>query len=216
VADADLVAAQRAIIMDPHDPAVIASAKANGVPQAMIDAAQRSPVYRFVKEWKLALPLHPEFRTLPMLFYVPPMLPIQALVNDGRVEVTQGNEDPSNYFGTLEQARLPLRYMARLFAAGNEEEVAAVYRKLLAVRIYRRAQNVPGEISRDVAQALRLAGITAEEAEAIFELTAKPTFDERFVVPPLAREENIESVVDPFTHKTEAGFGFRRDAKRGQ
>src|SRR5690606_4051820 len=95
--------------------------------------SQRSPVYRFVKEWKLALPLHPEFRTLPMLFYVPPMLPIQAMVNDGLAEVTQGNTDSSTYFGTLEQARLPLRYMARLFAAGNEEEVARVYRKLIAV-----------------------------------------------------------------------------------
>jgi nitrate reductase beta subunit len=151
-----------------------------------------------------------------MLFYVPPMLPIQALVNDGRVEATQGNEDPSTYFGTLEQARLPLRYMARLFAAGNEAEVAAVYRKLLAVRIYRRAQNVSEGTAHEVGQALRLAGITAEQAQAIFELTARPTFDERFVVPPLAREENIESVVDPFTHKAEAGFGFRRDARRGQ
>jgi nitrate reductase beta subunit len=67
-----------------------------------------------------------------------------------------------------------------------------------------------------VQQVLDAAGIAAEEAQAIFELTAKPTFDERFVVPPLAREVNIESVMDPFTHKAEAGFGFRRDAKRGQ
>ena len=214
--DADLVQAQRAIIMDPHDPAVIAAAKGSGVPDAMIDAAQQSPVYKFVKEWKLALPLHAEFRTLPMLFYVPPMLPIQAAVKDGRLDVTQGNEDTSNYFGTLEQARLPLRYMARLFAAGNEGEVAAVYRKLIAVRIFRRAHNASGELSEDVQQVLDAAGITADEAQAIFELTAKPTFDERFVVPPLAREVNIESVIDPFTHKAEAGFGFRRDAKRGQ
>jgi nitrate reductase beta subunit len=216
VESADLVGAQRAIIMDPHDPAVMAAAQANGVPQAMIDAAQKSPVYKFVKQWKLALPLHPEFRTLPMLFYVPPMLPIQAMVSDGHIEVTQGNEDSSNYFGTLEQARLPLRYMARLFAAGNEDEVARVYRKLIAVRIYRRAHNASGELDGEVQQALDAAGITAEEAQAIFELTAKPTFDERFVVPPLAREVSIEAVIDPFTHKTEAGFGFRRDAKRGQ
>jgi nitrate reductase beta subunit len=216
VDDADLVQAQRAIIMDPHDPKVIKAAKANGVPDAMIQAAQQSPVYKFVKEWKLALPLHAEFRTLPMLFYVPPMLPIQAAVSDGRIEVTQGNEDTSDYFGTLEQARLPLRYMARLFAAGNEKEVAAVYRKLIAVRVFRRAQNASGEVNADVQQVLDAAGIAAEEAQAIFELTAKPTFDERFVVPPLAREVNIESVMDPFTHKAEAGFGFRRDAKRGQ
>ncbi len=216
VEDRDLVEAQRAIIVDPFDPAVIASARANGVPDAMIEAAQNSPVYQFVKAWKLALPLHPEFRTLPMLFYVPPMLPIQALANEGRIEVTRGNGDEIDYFGTLEQARLPLRYMARLFSAGNEDEVAAVYRKLIAVRVYRRAQNASGELDDSARQALKAAGLTADEAQAIYELTAKPTFEQRFVIPPLAREVNIETIKDPFTHKTEAGFGFRREAKRGQ
>ncbi len=215
VEDADLVEAQRAIIQDPFDPAVIAAAKANGVPDAMIDAAQKSPVYKFVKEWGLALPLHPEFRTLPMLFYVPPMLPIQALVTEHGVGQAHDESGAAPFFAALEQARLPLRYMARLFSAGNEDEVAAVYRKLIAVRVYRRAQNTTGALDDEARAALDGAGLTAEVAQAIFELTAKPTFDKRFVVPPLAREVNIESMVDPFTHKTEAGFGFRRDAKRG-
>jgi nitrate reductase beta subunit len=217
VNDADLVQAQRAIIMDPHDPAVIASAKANGVPDAMIEAAQNSPVYKFVKEWQLALPLHAEFRTLPMLFYVPPMLPIQAAATDGGIDVTQGSDETTRYFGSLEQARLPLKYMARLFSAGNEAEIAAVYRKLIAVRLYRRGQNAEaGMVDRDVQRVLDAAGITADDAQAIFELTAKPSMEDRFVIPPLAREVNIESMKDPFTHKAEAGFGFRREAKRGQ
>jgi nitrate reductase beta subunit len=29
-------------------------------------------------DWKLALPLHPEYRTLPMVWYVPPLSPIQV------------------------------------------------------------------------------------------------------------------------------------------
>ena len=98
----------------------------------------------------------------------------------------------------------------------GEDEIAAVYRKLIAVRVYRRAQNTTGTVDAEAQAALDEAGLTAEVAQAIFELTAKPTFDERFVVPPLAREVNLESMVDPFSHKTEAGFGFRRDAKRGQ
>ena len=216
VEDADLVQAQRTIIQDPFDPAVIAAAKADGVPDAMIEAAQKSPVYRFVKEWGLALPLHPEFRTLPMLFYVPPMLPIQALVTGRGVAQAQDESGAAPFFAALEQARLPLRYMARLFSAGNEEEVAAVYRKLIAVRVYRRAQSTAGELDAEAQAALDGAGLTAEVAQAIFELTARPTFDERFVVPPLAREVTIEAMMDPFTHKTEAGFGFRRDARRGQ
>ena len=48
-----------------------------------IEAAQKSPVYQFVKKWGIALPLHPEFRTLPMLFYVPPLGPVLAKVENG-------------------------------------------------------------------------------------------------------------------------------------
>ena len=68
-----LVQAQRNIIMDPFDPEVIASARRHGVRISKITAAQQSPVFQFVKKWGIALPLHPEFRTLPMLFYVPPL-----------------------------------------------------------------------------------------------------------------------------------------------
>ncbi len=88
VADEDLVEAQRGMIKDPFDPEVIAAAKANGLSDAQIVAAQESPVYKFVMQWKLALPLHPEFRTLPMLFYVPPMLPVIAEVKNGSYDVS--------------------------------------------------------------------------------------------------------------------------------
>ncbi len=52
-----LVQAQRDVIKDPFDPEVIAAAKASGIPDSKIDAAQKSPVYQFVNKWKLALPL---------------------------------------------------------------------------------------------------------------------------------------------------------------
>ena len=51
-----------------------------------------------------------------------------------------------DFFSTLEQARLPMQYLAGLFAGGNEEEVKAVYQKLIAVRIQRRHISV-GDIS---------------------------------------------------------------------
>ena len=73
------------MIKDPFDPEVIAAAKASGIPDSKIDAAQKSPVYQFVNKWKLALPLHPEFRTLPMLFYVPPLGPVARQNRQRRV-----------------------------------------------------------------------------------------------------------------------------------
>ncbi len=216
VPDAELVAAHRAMIQDPFDPAVIAAARANGVSDAMIDAAQKSPVYKFVKVWQLALPLHAEFRTLPMLFYVPPMLPVMAAVRDGRYEIPgAGAAGLAPMLTSLERARVPLRYLARLFSAGNEEIVAAVYRKLIAGRVYMRSLRVNDVSAAEVHEALRQGQTTAEEAEAIFRLTALPTFEERFVLPPLAREQAIEPVMDPFTRKAEGGFGFRKGPERG-
>lgn len=109
---------------------------------------------------------------------------------------------------------MPLRYMASLFAAGNDAIVEAVYRKLIAVRIVKRAETVKDYPAEEVEQALASGRTTPEEVEAIFRLTALPSFDERFVVPPLAREQAIEQTLDPYTHKPAAGFGFREAPER--
>ncbi len=216
VPERELVDRHREIIQDPFDPRIIDAAKASGVSDAMIDSAQKSPVYKFVKRWKLALPLHPEFRTLPMLFYVPPMLPVLAKVKDGHYDVAGAAERGlAPLLSSLERARAPLRYMANLFAAGNEEAVAAVYRKMIAVRIYKRSRTAKDVPEADVTAALAQGQTTPEEVEAIFRLTAMPTFDERFVIPPLAREEAIESTTTAFTQKREGGFGFRKPPARG-
>ncbi len=209
VSDADLVEAHRAIIQDPFDPQIVAAARASGVSDAMIDAAQKSPVYRFVKKWKLALPLHPEFRTVPMLFYVPPLLPVISSANGKNYRLA------SDFFSSLESSRLPVSYMASLFAAGNESVVTASYKKLIAVRVFKRAQRAGDIAPEEVTKVMAEGQLTAEEAEAIYRLTSLPTFEDRFVIPPMAREMAIESVMDPFQHKPQAGIGFRQQPKRG-
>ncbi len=59
-----LISNQIDMYLDPHDPEVIKKAKENGIADSTIKSAQNSPIYKFLKEWKLALPLHAEFRTL--------------------------------------------------------------------------------------------------------------------------------------------------------
>jgi len=213
--DEQLVEAQRAIIQDPFDLRIIAAAKANGISDETIEAAQRSPVYKFVNRWKLALPLHPEFRTLPMLFYVPPLLPILARMKEGLYDVPQAaGEGTVALFSSLEQARIPRRYLARIFSAGNEEVVTGIYRKLIAVRVYMRSQTAKDVPADEVRAALERGNTTPEEAEAIFRLTALPTFEDRFSVPPIRREIDIEQTASPSTHKAETGFGFRQVPRR--
>jgi nitrate reductase beta subunit len=213
--DEQLVDAQRDIIQDPFDPKVITAAKDSGVSDAMIDSAQKSPIYKFVKKWKLALPLHAEFRTLPMLFYVPPLLPVLATTEDGIYDVkgaTDGGLAPM--LTSLERARMPLRYLARLFSAGNEDVVAAVYRKLIAVRTYMRSSTVHDVPETEVSQALAVGKISAKEAEAIWRLTSMATFEERFVLPAMAPEMAIETMKKTYKHKAEAGFGFKQTGER--
>jgi nitrate reductase beta subunit len=198
--DAELVAAQRALILDPFDPAVATAARASGVPDAVVDSARRSPVYRFVKEWEIALPLHPEYRTLPMLFYVPPLLP--AMAQDAA-------EGEASFFTSLEKARLPVKYLASLFTAGNEEEVRRTYRKLMAVRLHRRSVQVGDLPAGSVATAMGEARLSAPDADAIHRLTSLAGMDERIVIPPMMREESCEPTVEP-QRQNAAGLAYLR------
>jgi len=208
--DAELVEAERDLVLDPADPAVIAAARLAGIPDPTLEEARRSPVYRFFKEWKLALPLHPEFRTVPMLFYVPPLLPAAGTSRDGLYDI-----GPEILAG-LENARLPVRYMAGLLAAGNEGEVLAAYRKLVALRLFRREKTV-GDVGPELAaSAIREADSSVSELEAIDRLTTTAGFDERLRVPSLFREEAAGAVADPGLRRAEARAGLRRPARRGR
>jgi len=207
--DRDLVHAQREMILDPSDPEVVKKAKEEGIHEAVLAAARKSPVYRFVKEWRLALPLHPEFGTVPMLYYVPPLLPLTADCENGRYNLS------GEFFGSPEQARLPLRYLASLFSAGNEEIIREVYRKLMVVRVQRRAVTMGETPAGELERLLAEAGVTPFDVEAIYHMTSLAGFDERHVVPPFMREMAMEMSVDPADRKGEAGVGFLRPPKRG-
>jgi nitrate reductase beta subunit len=234
VASADedkLIDKQLDMLMDPFDPEVIASAKKNGVADSTIKAAQKSPIYKFVKTWGMALPLHAEFRTMPMLFYVPPLLPVMAslTVVDNSEQAEKMNDiakfwpdkwlydtSTEELWGTIEQARFPIQYMANLFSAGNTDMIELRIKKLMAVRIHRRWKTV-GDIPEERAkQVLKDVGLTAELADEIYYLTSLAKFDDRFVVPAAHREHAIEMMENTGDVKGSTGFGFKEGtAKRG-
>ena len=231
VPEKDLIDHHLSMLADPFDPEVIASAKANGIADSTIHAAQNSPTYKFVKQWGLALPLHAEFRTLPMLFYVPPLLPVMATVKEvnnteqtakfGSVaKVWEDNwlydTSTEELWGAIDQARFPLKYLANLFSAGDEDKVKDRLKRLWAIRIYRRWKTV-GDISEQKANdALKAAGYTPEMAEAVYYLTSLAKFDDRFVIPAAHREHAIEMLEFTGDRKGNVGFGFKEGtAQRG-
>ncbi len=146
---------------------------------------------------------------MPMLFYVPPLLPVTASMADGVYE------NSTDFFSSLESARLPIRYMASLFTARDENQIIAVYRKLMAMRIYKRAQTV-GDIPAETArQIVEEAHTTPEEIEEIYYLTSIAGFDERFVIPPFSREAAISLVQITQERQEGGGMGFLQEPHRG-
>jgi nitrate reductase / nitrite oxidoreductase, beta subunit len=228
--DANLINAQLDMLLDPNDPKVIEAAKANGVADSTIRAAQDSPTYKFVKKWGLALPLHAEFRTLPMLFYVPPLLPVMASLSEKDQTGQAEKLDPISKFwddgwlydtsteelwGSIDKARFPLEYMASMFGAGDTEVVKEKLKKLMAIRIHRRRVTVGDIDDAKADQVLADVGLTAEMAEEIYYLTSLAKFDDRFVIPAAHREQAIEMLEYTGDAKGSTGFGFKAKPERG-
>jgi nitrate reductase beta subunit len=213
----ELWSRQNEVILDPFDPVVIEAAEASGLDEGWIAAAQNSPAYKFVKEWKLALPLHAEYRTIAMMYYIPPLSPVVATIEEGMVRLDISPEQVDfELFHRLEKARLPIKYLANLFSAGDEAVIEKILRKMLAVRIYKRRQSVEGFIDDATLALVESAETTPEEIEAIYRLTTLPTMQERFVFPPYHREMAAESMFgDPLARKGETGLGYTATPRRG-
>lgn len=208
--DKDLVRNQLDLYLDPFDPEVIRHASEAGIPDSTMDYARRSPVWKFVKEWGLALPLHPEFRTIPNLFYALPLLPYMAVMEDQKYISTS-----QNLFDDTEKARLPMKYMANLFSAGNTEIIMNILGKMKAIRNYRRMVTV-GDVSREMAEAgLKSSDLTPQVADEIFRMTALAHLQDRFVIPPAHREEAIEMIENTSVRRENTGFGYIQKPERG-
>ena len=166
------------VLLDPFDSRVISAAREAGIPDSWITAAQRSPVYKMVKRWEVAFPLHPEYRTLPMVFYVPPLSPVITTF-----EQTYGAKI-TDVFPKVSELRLPIKYLASMFTAGDTALIEQALKKLVAVRIYERSKNVaePG-LAQKARQALAEAGLSEEDAEEMYRLFALARYEERFVIP---------------------------------
>lgn len=74
---------------------------------------KESPVYKLVKEWKVALPLHPEFGTGPNVYYVPP------------INTTPPPFDKNGLIADGKE-RIPLAYLETLFGPDVKGAIAVV------------------------------------------------------------------------------------------
>src|SRR5690606_14174981 len=158
----DLYEAQLGLFLDPHDPAVVAQARQDGVADNWIEAAKISPTYKMAVEWRVAFPLHPEYRTRPMVWYIPPLSPIQSAAENGDLTITEEMPD-------IRSLRIPLKYLANLLTAGDTEPVSLALERMIAMRAYMRAKHVDGKLD---ARIVERVGLTERQVEEMYRYMA--------------------------------------------
>ena len=174
--DQALYEAQCDVFLDPNDPAVAREAELAGIPLDWIEAAKKSPVRRLIQDYKVALPLHPEYRTMPMVWYIPPLSPVVDVVK----ETGHDAESKDNLFAAIETLRIPVEYLANLFTAGDVATVSNVLKKLAAMRSFMRDINLGEDPDEEIARAV---GMDGESMYEMFRLLAIAKYDERYVIP---------------------------------
>ena len=143
---------------------------------------QRSPVWALINQYEVALPLHPEYRTMPMVWYIPPLSPVVDVVKDTGHDA----EDRGNLFAAIDALRIPIEYLANLFTAGDPAPVDGVLKRLAAMRSYMRDINLGRDPDESIPAAV---GMDGEQMYEMFRLLALAKYDERYVIPAAHAEQ---------------------------
>mgnify|MGYP001772541170 CR=1 FL=1 len=205
-----LVESQLSIFLDPFDEKVKEKAIEDGIPEDWIDAARKSPAYKLIMKWRIAFPLHPEYRTLPMIWYVPPLSPISDRLAGKEVSLLEA----------IDNLRIPIKYLANLFTAGNEEAVREVLRKLAVLREYMNSKTLGKPFDKSL---LAKVNLTEDDLKEMHRLLAIAKYEERFVIPTnhkeITKDPYFEQGIDglPFYERELYGKRFRitkKDEKR--
>jgi len=191
----DLYQAQLDVFLDPNDPAVVAQALKDGVAESWLVAAQNSPVYKMAMEWKVAFPLHPEYRTLPMVWYVPPLSAISSAADAGHIGFDGEIPDVASL-------RIPVRYLSNMLTAGDDRPVIHALERMFAMRIFKRRQTVDGVTDSAV---LEQVGLDLDQVEEMYQVMAIANYEDRFVIPTNHRELSTD---DPWGERSGCGFSF--------
>ena len=154
-------------------------------------------------DWKVALPLHPEYRTLPMVWYVPPLSPISAAANAGQIgangempDVTQPAHPGAVPGQPADRGRQASRSSVRSSACSRCAPTSAA-------SMSTRRENLA---------VLQQVGLSQAEVEEMYQIMAIANYEDRFVIPTTHREyaENA------FDLRGGCGFSFGNGCSDGQ
>ncbi|GIX26067.1 MAG: hypothetical protein KatS3mg122_3298 [Caldimonas sp.] len=202
--DRDLYQAQLDIFLDPNDPQGASRRRApTAFPRPGWRPHATAPSTRWPMDWKVALPLHPEYRTLPMVWYVPPLSPIQAAANAGEIGVNGALPDVSELRIPLQVPGQPADRGRRGAGGARAGADAGDARLPCATGTCEERRNH---------EVLQQADLTESQAEAMYRYMAIANYEDRFVIPTTHREyaENA------FDLRGGCGFSFGNGCSDGQ
>jgi nitrate reductase beta subunit len=136
-----------------------------------------------------------------MVWYIPPLSPIQNAAEAGRIGFADGLPD-------VRKLRIPVRYLANLLTAGDEAPIVSALERMMAMRVHMRARTVEGRVDREV---LDKVGLSVGQVEDMYKIMAIANYEDRYVIPSTHREyaENA------FDLKSACGFSFGNGCSDG-
>lgn len=152
-------------------------------------------------EWKVAFPLHPEYRTLPMVWYIPPLSPIQSAMENGLI-------GENGIIPSVKDLRIPIQYLANLLTAGKEEPVVKALETMVAMRRYMRKKSVDKVVDPNT---LKGTHLNPAQVEDMYQVMAIANYEDRFVIP----SSHKEMVENAFEDKASCGFTFGNGCSDG-
>jgi nitrate reductase beta subunit len=136
-----------------------------------------------------------------MVWYVPPLSPIQSAAEKGQIDLDGEMPD-------VRSLRIPLKYLANMLTAGKEEPVALALERMMAMRAYMRSKTVDGVIDEGLAERV---GLKPGQIDDMYKTMAIANYEDRFVIPTSHREQN-ENALDL---KGSCGFTFGNGCSDG-
>ena len=103
-----------------------------------------------------------------MVWYIPPLSPVEALATN------------ENIMTAVDNLRIPVKYLANLLTAGDEEPVRTALKRLAAIRAYMRSVRVEKKPDDTIAASV---GLDSEILLKMYDLLAIARIEDRFVIP---------------------------------
>jgi nitrate reductase beta subunit len=153
-------------------------------------------------DWRIAFPLHPEYRTLPMVWYVPPLSPIQSHAN-------AGNIDADGELANVRSLRMPVRYLANLLTAGRRRRLSRRWSGCWRCAPFFRGRQLGAEDNMAV---LKQAGLSLAQVEEMHRYLAIANYEDRFVIPISHRE----AATNAYALRGNCGFSFGNGCDAGE